>query len=269
MASLADLILSVCSAQGKVTHAELTQLLALHGSFSDAEIVGTTNQLIIEGRVFPLSEKNQVVYQLQSEDQASAFQALSSEERLVLQIVRESGNLGIWNLDIKVKTGIPTQHVNRILKSLEIQGQVKCVKSMQHKNRKVWMLSEIEPSTDTVGNFLYQESQEFDNDWLQSMIHHAKAFLLEQVAGVKELTLHLKHVTGKGLTEENVKEVVGLMIALQQIEQMAPGKYRAVKWTVPEPPPVPCILCPLARECQEDALISPKSCKYLAAWLSL
>ena len=41
--------------------------------------------------------------------------------------------------------------VTRILKTLEGRGLVKNVKSVQHANRKVYMLSELEPASEITG----------------------------------------------------------------------------------------------------------------------
>ena len=41
--------------------------------------------------------------------------------------------------------------VTRILKTLEGRGLVKNVKSVQHANRKVYMLAELEPAREITG----------------------------------------------------------------------------------------------------------------------
>ena len=41
--------------------------------------------------------------------------------------------------------------VTRILKTLEGRGLVKNVKSVQHANRKVYMLAELEPASEITG----------------------------------------------------------------------------------------------------------------------
>lgn len=58
-------------------------------------------------------------------------------ENTVYQIVKESGNLGIWMRDIRVKTQLPPTLLNKTLKSLESKKLIKSVKSVHANKRKV------------------------------------------------------------------------------------------------------------------------------------
>lgn len=70
------------------------------------------------------------------------------------QTIEESGNRGIWINEIKNKVEFKnTAIINRILKKLDKKGLIKSIKSIQ-KNRKVWMLMEIEPSTEVTGGLI-------------------------------------------------------------------------------------------------------------------
>jgi DNA-directed RNA polymerase III subunit RPC6 len=48
--------------------------------------------------------------------------------------------------------------LNRILKKLEKKGLIKGVKSIHSKNKKVWMLMELEPSTEVTGGLIGQDN---------------------------------------------------------------------------------------------------------------
>lgn len=168
---------------------------------------------------------------------------------------------------MKNRTEIPIPQINKILKSLEKQGLVYSVKSIQAKNRNIWLLTGTEASREVTGGFLFTEHQ-FDRDLLGLLITHTKIFLQERPSTLKEITLYLKKQNvSKTLDEQNVKEVVNSLLALREIEDSGAGKYTTVRWEVPDPLVIPCIACPLQRECSENGLINPAECEYLSNWL--
>jgi DNA-directed RNA polymerase III subunit RPC6 len=63
--------------------------------------------------------------------------SIDEMERSVYQIVKESGNLGIWMRDIRVKTQLPPTLLNKTLKALESKKLIKAVKSVHANKRKV------------------------------------------------------------------------------------------------------------------------------------
>ena len=64
----------------------------------------------------------------------------SAEQRLVLDEVEASGNEGIWTRDIKKKTSLTQQVVSKALKFLESRKYIKSVRSINSKNKKLYML---------------------------------------------------------------------------------------------------------------------------------
>ena len=58
-------------------------------------------------------------------------------EKTVYQLVKESGNLGIWIRDIRFKTQLSQTILNKTLKSLESKKLIKAVKSVHANKKKV------------------------------------------------------------------------------------------------------------------------------------
>lgn len=58
-------------------------------------------------------------------------------ERVVYQLVKESGSLGIWMRDIRTKTKLSQTILNKTLKSLESKKLIKAVKSVHASKKKV------------------------------------------------------------------------------------------------------------------------------------
>jgi len=58
-------------------------------------------------------------------------------EKIVYQLIKENGNLGIWMRDIRFKTQLSPTILNKTLKSLESKKLIKPVKSVQANKKKV------------------------------------------------------------------------------------------------------------------------------------
>lgn len=58
---------------------------------------------------------------------------------------------GIWTRDIKMKTNLGQPQVNKIIKTLEGRTLIKAVKNVNNPSKKLYMLAELEPSTDLTG----------------------------------------------------------------------------------------------------------------------
>jgi len=63
--------------------------------------------------------------------------AIDQMERVVYQLVKESGTLGIWMRDIRTKTKLSQTILNKTLKALESKKLIKAVKSVHASKKKV------------------------------------------------------------------------------------------------------------------------------------
>jgi len=264
MAALREEVLALCDLKRSLTH---SAILAHFAQVSPEDVTEAVSELMQTGEIAGSQKGSDVLYVRLSLEQTQALGDLSAEEFAVLHIVREANTTGIWNQDLGRKIGLSTSAVNRILTSLENKKLVKSVKSVQHKNRKNWLLAELTPSEETAGNFLFQGQEEFNSDFLQNLMSYTKAALQKAPNSAKGLVTVLTQQTKQQLTVDNVEQVLHMMESLNQVERTDSGTYRAISWAVPEPPPVPCLLCPLARECHPTAIVNPQTCKYLTEWL--
>ncbi len=264
MAALRQQVLALCEQKRALTH---SAILTHFGRVSPEAVTEAVSELMQMGEIAGSQQGNDVLYVRLSLEQTQALEDLSAEELAILHTVREASTTGIWNQDLGRRIGLSTSAVNRILASLENKKLVKSVKSVHHKNRKNWLLYELTPSEETAGNFLFQGQEEFNSEFLQNLMSYTKAALQKAPNTAKGLVSVLAQQTKQQLTAENVEQVLRMMESLNQVERTDSGTYRAISWTVPEPPPVPCLLCPLARECHPTAIINPQSCKYMTEWL--
>jgi DNA-directed RNA polymerase III subunit RPC6 len=107
-------------------------------------------------------------YNLVSDEVASKFAGLDASARMVFQVIERAGNMGIWTKDIKKETNIQNQAMNKILKSLETRRLIKQVKSVTAKNKKLYMLFNLTPSTELTGGVWYSDL-EFDHEFISEL----------------------------------------------------------------------------------------------------
>ncbi|KAI9307756.1 RNA polymerase Rpc34 [Cunninghamella echinulata] len=99
---------------------------------------------------------------------AAAASKLNDEQRLVYNAIRSSGNNGIWTKDLKKKTNLHTIVLNRTLKTLEQRQEIKSVKHVKYPTRKIYMLFNVQPSSEVTGGAWYTD-QELDTDFIDSL----------------------------------------------------------------------------------------------------
>ena len=85
---------------------------------------------------------------------------MDPEEYSVYEKIEEAKDKGITAIDLKNKLqafGFNQTNINKVLKRLEKKGTIKKLKSLQQKNRQVYMLMEVEPSTEVTGGLANHE----------------------------------------------------------------------------------------------------------------
>ena len=148
--------------------------------------------------------------------------------------------------------------------NLEKQGLVFSKKSV-NLNKKMWFVEGIVPSTDVTGGFLFAD-QEFDKNLMNDLFTQIKLLLNEKTCTIKDILIYTKSQVNKNIQEENLKEILASMVALNEIEENN-GKYKSITGFIFDPLVIPCIACKLRFECRPDGIINPAECEYLNNWL--
>ena len=147
----------------------------LKEKFGNAEylrLVPIINALTAESRlVMSKGADKELYYSMVSESIASKFQGLDAAARMVYQVIERVGDKGIWTRDIRNQTNIsnPTL-INKIFKSLESRQLIKPVKSVQAKQKKLYMLYDLQPSKELTGGVWYSDL-EFDHEVSESVVY--------------------------------------------------------------------------------------------------
>jgi DNA-directed RNA polymerase III subunit RPC6 len=161
-------------------------------------------------------------------EEAERVKGLSIEQRLVLQEIERAGNKGVWTRDIKTHTNIPQQIVTKTLRVLESRRLVKSVKSISSKNKKLYMLYDLVPSTEITGGPWYNE-QEFDHVF----IHTLSTFVYEVIKAsgmstLKAITdkVHASGISKVALGPEEIRSIIQTLMYDGRVEEV-----RAVRLT--------------------------------------
>ena len=67
--------------------------------------------------------------------ETDATRYADNEERVVYQIIEESGTKGIWIRDIRIKSNLIQTQLNKIIKNLESKKLIKSVKTVTVRKR--------------------------------------------------------------------------------------------------------------------------------------
>ncbi|CAH0519058.1 unnamed protein product [Peronospora belbahrii] len=241
------------------------------------------NALLGEGKIKIFKKGNVLSYGIVDAEEAERIRGLTLEQRLVLQEIERAGNKGIWTRDIKTHTNIPQQIVTKTLRLLETRRLVKSVKSISSKNKKLYMLFDLVPSTEITGGPWYNE-QEFDHVFINTL----STFVYEVIkaSGMSTLNavtdkVHASGISKVALGPEEIRSIIQTLMYDGRVEEvrsvrLTPGTSHEVKYKVSQQittfnylSETPCGVCPVFDQCQEGNVISPRSCLYMTKWLGL
>ena len=108
------------------------------------------------------------------------MKGFEKEERLVYQIIEDSGNTGIWIRDIRMKSNLPISTIRKSIKALENKKLIKSVKSVRAPKKPLYMLYDIQPNESVTGGAWYSD-QEFETEFVDVLNTQCLQFLQHKV----------------------------------------------------------------------------------------
>jgi len=219
-----------------------------------------------------------LIYKHLVQERAAKFKGLSSEELLVYQLIQSSQNMGIWTRDLKIRSNLQQPQVVKILKVLESRKLIKSIKAVANKNRKVYMVYELEPSAEITGGAWYTEN-EFDHEFIEVLRNACLKFVLrQQKTTLKAISafIHEKGLSNVELKEEDISSIVKILVYDGELDEIVrPGadplyipaimKQSSAVGAME----VPCGKCPVYKDCKPGGAINPQNCVYLDEWFGL
>ena len=113
---------------------------------------------------------------------SSKTKGFEKEERLVYQIIEDSGSKGIWIREIRIKSNLPQQQIVKTLKTLESKKLIKSVKSVQQGlKKKVYMLADLAPDESVTGGAWYSD-QDFESEFVEVLNQQCLKYLQHKVS---------------------------------------------------------------------------------------
>ena len=96
-----------------------SKFLARSLNVEPTKLAACINELLQEARLKIEKNNADIWYILVNEEDGKKRAGLDSQQLLVLQTIEESGNQGIWTKDIRMRTNIQQQAMNKIFRILE------------------------------------------------------------------------------------------------------------------------------------------------------
>ncbi|ORY78159.1 RNA polymerase III subunit Rpc34, partial [Protomyces lactucae-debilis] len=226
---------------------------------------------------------------------------MNGDEEMVYQYIKASGNEGIWLRNLKLRTNLHTTVISKTLKNLEAKSLVKCVKSVQHPTRKIYMLYDLVPSIEISGGPWYTDG-ELDTEFVSHLLTTIETYLLKQtfpdsshpsnlsisgharifdplvvlypsVSEIKDYLHRSGVVKDIELEVDHVRTLLDVLRFDGKITRTPEGTWKSTRTVQGDPykahasTEIPCGRCPVSRLCTSGTPISPETCVYWAKYL--
>eukprot|EP00188_Purpureofilum_apyrenoidigerum_P005721 Plantae.Rhodophyta-Purpureofilum_apyrenoidigerum.ctg7768.p1 GENE.Plantae.Rhodophyta-Purpureofilum_apyrenoidigerum.ctg7768~~Plantae.Rhodophyta-Purpureofilum_apyrenoidigerum.ctg7768.p1 ORF type:complete len:292 (-),score=55.47 Plantae.Rhodophyta-Purpureofilum_apyrenoidigerum.ctg7768:358-1233(-) len=243
--------------------------------------INAYNALLKKGKVKLLKRTSdgKILYTVAS-PAASKLTGLTINENALYQLIEKSQNKGIWSRDLKMMLNIPKKQWEEAIKTLETRKLVKTVQSASQRNKKIYMLYELQPGQELTGGPWYNEQNEYDLTFINVICRQIKNLVdSKSDVTVDDICSHLNSsgVFRERLLNEHVEQVLGTMIydgTLAEYRDKESNPGAKASYYSPKPVPtlnsltdVPCGVCPVLMHCHPNGDISPETCKYFEQWL--
>lgn len=183
-------------------------------SMSNEERARAVNNLLQKKRLLIFRDEDGVLrYKPVSSDEAQLFKGLSREDQVVYDVIKSSGNRGMWTKDLRERSELSQNQVTRSLQALEKKELIKSVRSVTNKNRKVYMLAHLTPSEEVTGGQWYTDEQ-FDADYIDVVRKASYRAVIELgFATVEQVhaTVEQYNVSHDGLSAEHIQQVLNAL----------------------------------------------------------
>ncbi|XP_071484747.1 DNA-directed RNA polymerase III subunit RPC6-like [Diadema antillarum] len=264
--------------------------------------VTAVNRLLSSGKIDLVKTSSELLYRLKDPASVSKIKGADNQERLVYQIIEQSGNKGIWTRDIRLKSSLQLTQLNKILRNLESRKLIKAVKPVGATRKKAYMLFNLEPDPSVTGGTWYSD-QEFESEFVEVLNQQCFKFLLQKVenaagshadpllrrnqsyASSEEVWKFITElrISKVDLSVEDITTILNTLIYDGKVEMtvsVGAGSssstssdqvkvYRAIQ-PLTKPTGLmksPCGVCPVFNQCYEGGAISPATCIYMKEWM--
>lgn len=216
-----------------------------------------------------------------AEELAQRFHDLAEEHRTIYKLISEASIQGIWAKDLATKSKIPAGTLARLTKTLEHRKLIKQITPAQYKSRKVWMLYELEPASELSGGSWYKDGQ-IDSELIQKLRAAAIEYISNCSGAVSaeevQVFLASQHLSR---SIENIESILRTLVLDREIVSIEPQTMKGKPlyalrrkssiscFSSPFFAQIPCVSCPVRKQCSPGHSISPETCQFMNRWLDL
>ena len=268
-------ILQIISRNPEITDNTLREKVREVSSVSEQERVYYLRSLSNQGYLrIDSNEHGEIFYSYQDPAKTMQLKKLEHEEMQIYKLIERSGSLGLGKADIKNKLAIANQIVNSAIRKLEKLALVKAYKP-KNKTRNMYILFENEPDSDVIGGAFYANGK-LDQVFIEELAGKIEQFvILSGQPSKMDIHNYLANLDGNGssIKESDVDALINILILDDRIEDVS--TIGAPRYGVSRNKDafdthvisgLPCLTCPVARECHTGFKISPENCIYFEDW---
>ncbi|EJW05385.1 hypothetical protein EDEG_00049 [Edhazardia aedis USNM 41457] len=168
---------------------------------------------------------------------ASSF----DEERIIYQLIAETNGKGLWLRDIKMKSNIPQNLINKILQQMENKKIIKSIKSVKN-NRKIYVLYSDKVCEDVTGGVWFNDG-EIDDEFFNCVVklvikylndNYANEIYYKNFPSAEEIHKHIERckISSVQLNLSDVESLLKVMVYdeyIQELETEVGTLYRLTK----------------------------------------
>jgi DNA-directed RNA polymerase III subunit RPC6 len=170
-----------------------------HSKITLKQVVQVINSLSKKSKVLHFSTPDGIVWKLNtdSKEEMKLLRNLSPEEKVIYQFIEREKNTGIWIRDLRKKTNLQPNKITKIIRSLMSRKLIKSEQSIAGKNKKVYMLYDLEPSKSVTGGAWYK-GHEMDTEFINTLQKACRALVRQH--GPSTAQDILEHVQASGIS---------------------------------------------------------------------
>ncbi|KAI9670347.1 MAG: 34-kDa subunit of RNA polymerase III (C) [Alyxoria varia] len=155
------------------------ELLAFGIVTDKPELLERCNELIRMELLHMFHTGSKAVFKARVGEVAGQLAALSRVEKDVYKAIEATGSRGAWKRSLRYKTDLHPERLGKALKALEKDKLVKQVNSVQHRSRKVYLVSGVRLTEDITGGCWYTDA-EIDQDFVEEMTEYVVNFVKQK-----------------------------------------------------------------------------------------
>lgn len=249
----------------------------------NVELVNALNFLEYHRMCCLRNENNNIYARMRKEEIIKKLSKLSIVDYTIFTKVEASQNNGIWTADIRKQSKLLIHQVQKGVKLLCEQKLIKQVNNIHVKNRKMYILYELEASDKVIGGSFYTDG-EFNKKIFNFMKDQICFFLKNHNnSPVSSVIKYIKQLDNKiaCFTDNDIYKIIETLSYEEKVKiyKTNTGEefiyyyyyyYNDIN-TTDFQTTIPCFSCELFNKCNSDAnaAINPNNCLYLNAYLNL